>query len=203
MVSPRALWYDFVRGTAALVFRGAYGMKIRVYGRENVPRKGGFILASNHASHLDPEVLAIACPRQVSFMAKEELFRNVIFGSLIHSVGAFPVKRGSADMGAIRTAFKRVRKGGGLLLFPQGGRRPIDDAGEPEPGVGMFSQRMEVPVVPAFVEGTHVAMAPGTRGIVKGVTVTVRFGPALRAGTGTDYAGTASRIMKAIRSLRG
>lgn len=202
MYTPRMAWYDFCRGAAALTLRLAFGVRIRVSGRNYVPRQGGFILAANHASNLDPAVLAIACPRQVNFMAKQELFRHLLFGALIRSVRAFPVKRGTADLGSIREAFGRVRKGGGLLLFPQGGRRPLNDMSEPEPGVGMLSQRMGVPVVPAFIAGTDTALPPGSKKIQKGAVLTVTFGPAITLEKSKDYQESSSRIMRAIRSLK-
>lgn len=195
------MWYSVccsvVRGVLTLVC----GLKFTVYGKEYIPRSGGFILASNHTSNLDPLVLGISCFRQLNYMAKEELFRNRFFRAILFSVGAFPVKRGTADLGAIRTAFSRVKKGGGLLLFPQGGRRPLTDTADPEPGVGMLCQRMGVPVIPAFVEGSDTALPAGASRIVRGVTVTVRFGPAMMAEKSRDYQQISNRIMKEIRGL--
>lgn len=196
-------WYLFCRWIARSVLSGAYGLRFHFSGQENVPRAGGFILAANHLSNLDPAVLAIACPRSVNFMAKKELFSNRFLGALITSCGAFPVNRGTADLRAIREAFKRVKAGKGLLLFPQGGRRPIDDASDPEPGVGMLSQRMKVPIVPAFISGSEKALPPGARKIVKGTLIRVRFGAAITLDPGKDYEKDAKTIMAAIRRLRG
>ena len=81
------------------------GMRIKVVGRENVPKEGAFILAVNHKSNLDPVIAGAFCPRQLTFMAKEELFKNPVFGGLIKMLGAFPVSRGKGDVGAIKGAF--------------------------------------------------------------------------------------------------
>ena len=63
--------------------------RLEVKGRDNIPRTGGFILASNHASYLDPIVLAAACPRVLNFMARHDLFVIPVFGAFIRAVGAF------------------------------------------------------------------------------------------------------------------
>jgi 1-acyl-sn-glycerol-3-phosphate acyltransferase len=195
------MWYA---GWCALIrfyFQRVCGLRFRIYGKEYFPRSGGFILACNHASNLDPFLVGCICPRRLNYMAKEELFKNRFVGGLIASVGAFPVRRGAADLGAIRTAFKRVKSGGGLLLFPQGGRRAVNDTTDPEPGVGMLSQRMGVAVVPAFIEGSDKALPPGNGRIVRGTVITIRFGPAISLAPGKDYQETSNRIKSAIRSL--
>jgi len=69
--------YSFCSFISLLILKIFF--RIRVSGKENVPGRGAFILASNHASNLDPIVLAAVCPRKLNFMAKEELFRNAFF----------------------------------------------------------------------------------------------------------------------------
>lgn len=55
-------------------------LRIKVYGRRNIPKNGGFILASNHVSLLDPVLLGVICKRRLNFMAKHDLFLNPLFG---------------------------------------------------------------------------------------------------------------------------
>src|SRR3989338_6109837 len=81
----------------------------RVYGAGNVPRKGGFILAGNHVSHLDPPALASASPRVLHFMARDTLFNNRVLGWIIGSCNSFHVRRGEADLGAIKEAVRRLK----------------------------------------------------------------------------------------------
>ena len=83
------LWYTGCKGLCQIVTIGAFG--IRGFGRENVPAKGGALLASNHQSFLDPVAVGSCLPRQVHYMARESLFRQSIFGRLLRSVNSFPV----------------------------------------------------------------------------------------------------------------
>lgn len=129
--------------------------RIRVSGTENIPREGAFILAPNHVSYLDPPVVGapIRRIRRVSFMAKAELFRIPFLGWLIHT-WAFPVQRGAADRAAIRTAIRVLEQGSGLVMFPEGGRAPNEEALRPgELGVAMVAARAGAPVIPVGVVG--------------------------------------------------
>ena len=87
----------FVRYTVMGIYKLFYNFKIE--GWENVPEKEGVIIASNHRSYADPVILTMPMKRPVTYMAKEELFHNKIFGAFIRFLGAFPVKRGAGDTG--------------------------------------------------------------------------------------------------------
>src|SRR5471030_135232 len=93
----------------------------KAFQSRNIPRQGGFILASNHISNLDPVVLGICSVRRLNFMAKIELFHGLL-GFFLTNLGAFPVKRGEADFGAMKEALKRLKKGHGVLIFVEGTR---------------------------------------------------------------------------------
>jgi 1-acyl-sn-glycerol-3-phosphate acyltransferase len=118
------MMYFLVRNFVKLFF--TIFMGFRVKGARKVPPKGAFILASNHVSHLDPPALASASPRILYFMARHTLFDNRLFGWLIGSCNAFPVRRGEADMGAMKKAIRLLMSGKPLLYFPKGhGARPV------------------------------------------------------------------------------
>lgn len=176
---------------------------IRVYGRKNIPKKGGFILASNHVSHLDPVALGVACPRKLNFMAKEELFLHPFFGGLISRLGAFPVKRNSADRSALKEAMKRLKQGRGLLLFPEGTRQGASGnaAVMPQAGVGFLAAKVGVPVVPAYINGTQAALPRGAKWIKPGSRVSVYFGEKIDIERRLPYHEFAQVIMAKIRQL--
>lgn len=100
----------------------ALSFKIEVSGTENLPQTGGFILASNHVTELDPLFIAIRIKRQLNFMAKAELFKNKIGGAIIKGLGAFPVERGTGDTSAIDKAVETVKSGNVFAIFPEGTR---------------------------------------------------------------------------------
>jgi len=176
--------------------------RFKVEGVEHIPQKGGFILASNHASYLDPLALGVACPRKLSFMAKEELFRNPLFARVLKQVGAFPVRRESADTSALKEAIRRVRSGKALVLFPEGERKASGAPDkEPQAGVGFLAQKSGVPVIPAFIDGTQRALPRGAR-IIRPARILVRFGTQVAIEEKMPYPDAASLIMKGIRQLQ-
>ena len=85
-------------------------LKGYLIGKENIPQKDSFILVSNHGSLLDPPLLGHALGRNISFMAKAELFKIPILGFIITACGAYPVKRGIADKNTIKIACKKIIK---------------------------------------------------------------------------------------------
>ena len=95
---------------------------ITVRGQENIPARGPVFLAVNHRAYMDPPYLSMVTKRQLHLMAKEELFKIPVFGPYIKALGAFPVKRGAADRGAIRQAMDELKAGHVLGIFPEGTR---------------------------------------------------------------------------------
>ncbi len=145
--------YSILKVILPFMFRIFY--RSEVHGQENVPKKGGVIVASNHISLWDPPYLGAFCPRKVSFMAKKELFENKIFSALITDLGAFPVNRGTADRTAIKTALTVLKEGGCLGIFPEGTRSKDGKLGEPEQGIGLLAYKANVPIVPVAITGTN------------------------------------------------
>jgi 1-acyl-sn-glycerol-3-phosphate acyltransferase len=175
-------------------------LRTEVFGLKNIPPEGGFILASNHSSYLDPVVLGVACPEELNFMAKEELFKNHFFGWLLRKVNAFPVKRDSGDLSAMKEAMRRLKNGQALLLFPEGGRQTDGKLGPPEAGIGFLAAKLNVPIVPAFLRGTEIAL-PQEGKFIRPHKVYVYFGKQIIVERRMAYQDIAIKIMEAIRHL--
>lgn len=173
--------------------------QLEVEGRENVPKKGGFILAGNHISYLDPIAVGVATPRGLSYLARDDLFLNPLFAWLLYSVRAFPVKRDSADISALKESLQRVRNGGGLVIFPEGSRK-ADRIFEPEPGIGFLASKLNTPVVPVFVKGTEIALPKGAK-FLKPAKISVHFGKQILIERGMPYQDIARLVMEKIRRL--
>lgn len=170
-------------------------------GRENVPKNGGFILASNHVSYLDPVAVGSACPRKLNYMARHDLFSNPFSSWLLTKVGSFPVKKDAADIWALREAVRRVKNGEGLLLFPEGRRLNLGEEGSKiEAGVGFLADKLNVPVIPVHVNGTEKAWPKGAKFITP-KKVTVIFGKQIDVERGKPYQDIAESIMENIRHL--
>ena len=122
-----------------------------VIGREKVP-DGGCVLVANHTQWADPVLVGTALGNQYPLvaMAKKELFQIKLLGPLISALGAFPVDRGTADIGAIKTSLKAVKEGKKLLIFPEGGTK--HKAGdEAKVGTAMIAARTGAPIVPIYI----------------------------------------------------
>ena len=166
-------FYAFARKHLRSFFNFIY--RIKVVGAENEPKDSPFIVCSNHISNADVIVLGECFGHQLRYMAKSELFKVPLLRHLIRILGAFPVKRGTADVGAIKTALKLLDDGEVIAIFPQGTRMPRVDVRDTEPksGVGMIAYRSGVPVVPVYIEtknNKHLIFRRNTVRIGKAIT---------------------------------
>ena len=126
-----------------------------VTGRDRIPREGGLIVASNHISFWDPPLVGSACRREMYFLAKEELFRTPVLGPAIRSVHAIPIRRGVADLSGMGRAIEVLKRGGALLMFPEGSRMRDGELHPARPGVGMMAVNADVPIVPCYISGSN------------------------------------------------
>lgn len=136
----------FVRYTVKLVYKLFYNFKIE--GKENLPETEGVIIASNHRSYADPVLLTMPMKNPVTYMAKEELFKNRIFGAFIRFLGAFPVKRGSGDMQVIDDCVNILSSGRNVVIFPEGTRSKENKVGKGKTGVALIAAKSGADVLP-------------------------------------------------------
>jgi len=139
-----------------LLFRG------RVFGTHHVPRRGGVLLVSNHQSFLDPVLATLAIPRECHYMARHSLFQQPWLRRLITYLNAFPVKRGTADLAAIKETLRRLHAGHAVLAFPEGTRTPDGSIGPMHAGVVLLARKARVPIVPVLILGAFESW-PRTR----------------------------------------
>ncbi|NIK67691.1 MULTISPECIES: lysophospholipid acyltransferase family protein [unclassified Paenibacillus] len=141
-------------GIFRAVFNVLYGLlfRLEVRGLENIPKEGSVILCSNHISLLDPPAVGIRVPRKVHYMAKDELFKIPVFGSLIRAWGAFPVKRG-VGKDAIRAALNLLGEGKVMGIFPEGTRN--SDGAAAKKGAAMIAYRSGAAIIPVAVVGHY------------------------------------------------
>jgi len=145
--------YPFGKALCSGILSPIYQFK--VIGKENFPTDGGVLLCSNHISNLDPPTVGIAAPRQVHFMAKEELFSAPVLGKILPLINAFPVKRGMSDREALRKGLGVLKEGKVLGLFPEGTRSETGELGKGLAGAGFFALRSKAQIVPCAVIGPY------------------------------------------------
>jgi 1-acyl-sn-glycerol-3-phosphate acyltransferase len=126
--------------------------RLKIYGREHI-LPGSAILASNHASFLDPPILSVSCPEDVYFLARKTLFRG-LFGKFIYALNARPVSAGSANLEVFRQIAALLGEGKKVILFPEGTRSTDGKLGEFKPGIFLLFHRTGCAVQPAYIAGT-------------------------------------------------
>jgi 1-acyl-sn-glycerol-3-phosphate acyltransferase len=157
----------------------------RIDGAENVPQEGPLVVVSNHASDFDPPILSCSLRRPVAFMAKEELFRIPVLKQGIELYGAYPVKRGSADRSAIRSALDCLSAGWAVGLFLEGTRTVDARIINPKLGAALIAAKAKAPLLPVSLWGTERIFKKGSP-VPRPVPVTVRIGQVIDAPSSTD-----------------
>ena len=175
---PKMRWFRFARFWC-WIFCNLF-FRIHVYGRENVPDKGAFVLVGNHQSYLDPIFCGIPLKRPLYFLARDSLWKNRFFGWLISSVNTIPVKQGKADLSAMRKVIGKLKEGRGVCVFPEGTRTIDGKITLFKPGFGLLCRRGEAAVVPVLIDGAFECW-PRRKKIFSPGRIDVCYGKAIPA----------------------
>ena len=143
--------YLFFRFILRVLYTLLFRLEAR--GTENIPLNGPVVLASNHLSNFDPPTVGVKVKRKVHFMAKEELFKIPVFGPLLRSFGAFPVKRGGVSKDAIKSSITMLKEGNVMGIFPEGSRN--NQSGAAKKGAAMIAIRSGAAIVPVAIIGKY------------------------------------------------
>ncbi|HZJ56901.1 MAG TPA: lysophospholipid acyltransferase family protein [Clostridia bacterium] len=152
------MFYKIIRGLLRPILFLLYRPK--TIGLDNFPKTGKVVLYSNHISMLDPILIACMLPRRIYFMAKSELFQNPILRFVLKNVGAFPVKRGTADLAAIKNSLKVLKGGNVFGIFPEGTRGKQGEVKHFSLGAASIAHRSKAKVIPVGVIGRYKLFHP-------------------------------------------
>jgi 1-acyl-sn-glycerol-3-phosphate acyltransferase len=152
-------------------------LRLRVYGRENLPLSGAYVLSPTHRSNLDIPVTAAVSSRRMRYMGKDSLWRFRPVGAMFSALGGFPVVRGSADLEALKRCVEVLRRGEPLVLFPEGTRRSGPYVTDLFDGAAFVAVKAGVPIVPVAIGGTEESMAKGRKYVARGHCVMVIGAP--------------------------
>ena len=139
----------FVFPIYKFVFKG------HLIGRDNIPQKGSFIMVSNHGSLLDPPLLGHALGRNISFMAKAELFKIPFLGFIIKACGAYPVKRGIADKNTIKIECNKLSNDSCIGIFIDGTRQKNGRVNKPKQGAALLAFKNQKLLLPVAIVNSH------------------------------------------------
>ncbi len=166
MKRTRPGFYYFGNWALRIIFRILLRLDVR--GLQNVPREGGLIIAISHSSFIDPLLVGPNVPRDVTPMAKIEAFDYPMLGAVLRFYGAFPVRRGQADLGAFKMALKILGRGEAMVIAPEGHRSDNGALQRGREGAIILSLRSGAPILPVAVWGgkafwrnlTHLRRTP-------------------------------------------
>ncbi len=129
----------------------------RVYHPERVPLTGSVILASNHASFIDPPLVGAGLRRDINYLARESLFRFPVVGWVLRSWNSVPVDRDGGGAAGLKAILDRLLAGGAIILFPEGTRTRDGKLQPARSGIGLTVIKSDAVVVPVRVFGTYEA----------------------------------------------
>lgn len=171
---------------------------VKVEGLDNLPQDDGYIVCGNHAKAIDPILIGINLPNKVNFMAKSELFSNRLIGYVLSKLGAFPVKRGQADLKSIKTSLKLLQEKQNIGIFPEGTRNKTGEL-IAEPGIAMLAIKSKCPIVPVSINTNYKLFNKTTIKVGKTIFLDEYFDSKLK---NEDYTNISIDIMRKIRNYR-
>lgn len=189
-------FYAFAKWLVTLLLQTFWHFQVE--GAEHVPPDGPLIVACNHRSYFDPPALGCALPRPVAYMAKIELFRIPVLGSIITWLNAFSVDRSRGDVAAIKKAVEQLRQGKAVGIFPEGTRNLTGEV-KAQVGVALLASLSKAPVLPAYVSGTAHAHRFAPIRVAFGEPVVLASGG---KATREDLAKWTDEVMARIEALR-
>ena len=195
--TPRIL-YEILRWITIFIF--AIIARIHLRTRYHVPRRGPYIIASNHLSWLDIPLIPLYLSGKVVYMAKEEAFTGK-GGWITRFLGAFPVKRGEADRQALRAADEQLKKGHVLVIFPEGTRSKTHTLAKGHAGLGMVALRAGVPVVPVAIWGSENVLRKFGADVTISYSEPILFEPKGTKVTREDVDYVTEEVMRRIAEM--
>ncbi|MCY3410732.1 MAG: 1-acyl-sn-glycerol-3-phosphate acyltransferase [Candidatus Heimdallarchaeota archaeon] len=142
------------------------GWRVKIYGKENLPKDSNFVVMPNHVSHLDGFLVAANINRPPLVIADEKLMRNKYFHAFGRMMNVFPVRKGTKSTDIVEYSISRVNRGDTMMWFPEGQRHKNPSENKCNPGKlgsGMFAHSVSAPIIPAFITGAEFAMPVGKR----------------------------------------
>jgi 1-acyl-sn-glycerol-3-phosphate acyltransferase len=156
------LVYDVGHVLFYVIFTIFFGC--RVYGRKNLPKEGGFILASNHSSYLDPPILGSMTWRRLNFLARDTLFSTPFKKFVLEQCNSIPVRREQLDKSVLNVVLGKIKSGEPMVIFPEGTRSPDGEVLPCKPGIGLIISLAKAPVIPIYIKNAYRTLGKEHKG---------------------------------------
>ncbi len=128
------------------------GWSYRCSSRHNLPDVGSALIVSNHQSFIDPLLVGLIARRPLTFLARKNLFKNRIFGALLHEYGAFPIDRNLGKDG-LQAVFDALGRGEAVTVFAEGERTHDGELQPLKAGIALIVKRADAPIIPCAIVG--------------------------------------------------
>jgi 1-acyl-sn-glycerol-3-phosphate acyltransferase len=198
--------YWMTRLVCGLFFSSCF--KVRIVGHNNIPKRGAFILASNHVSYFDPPLISGTISAPMYFFARKSLLKNWWFFLLHKGLNVIPVDVDGNDINAVRKAIEMLKNDRPLVVFPEGTRSPDGTLQRGKAGAGLIACKTGVPVVPVRVFGSYEALGRNSTKPGWGMPLTVVIGKPIKpdvydagAQNKDRYQTAVDRIMEEIGKI--
>ncbi len=179
--------------------------RLEVRDADNVPKKGGVLVASNHSSFLDPVIVGVGISRQTYYLARQSLFEIPILGLLLRALHTIPIKRTMVSVSTFKELIKSLHSKKAIVLFPEGTRSIDGKLGQGKIGVGMLALRTNVPIVPVYIDGAIKAF-PKDGKWIHPKKIRVIFGkpimPNSKDSNKKNYRRISAQVMESINRLK-
>ena len=198
----KMVWYHLARNMCRLFCKLFF--RVSYNGRENIPAKGAVLFVSNHQSFVDPLFCGVTLGRYIHFIARDSLFVHWFFGRVLSSVGAIPVRRGQADLKAVKAVISKLKEGGSVCLFPEATRTSDGKIAALKPGLGLLCRRGAAAIVPVVIDGAFECWPRHKKVFSPGGEITVSYGECMTAEEvkGMDDNELAERLTNTLRQMQ-
>lgn len=167
---------------------------VRCKGKENLP-EGPAVFCSNHTHLLDPVIAAAAFGKRfIHFVAKLELRSVPVIGKVLEVCGVCFVNRGTADIGAMRSMMRYLKRGEQVFIFPEGTRTHSDGSVDAKTGAVRIASKLKAPIVPVYI--------PREKRVFRGLEVVVGEPYMVEGHNHEEYEALADGVMERIMELR-
>ena len=173
------IWYEFVLWVLRLTFYPLF--LITAEGQKNVPRKGPVMLLSNHQSYFDPMFCQLPLKRHVYHVARSTLYNNKLFGLLLSTLNTIPIRRGEADVAAIKKIIATLKEDKVVCLYPEGERTSDGRIGNIKTGFSLLSRRSKAVVIPIAIEGAYQCWPRHKKMFTPGKRIELHYGKCISA----------------------
>lgn len=127
--------------------------RVKVNGKENIPKEGGALICPNHVHAMDSVSLVAHSKRRIYALAKEDFYKNKLIKWYAKTCGIYPIKQNSADIDAIKVSLKLLKEGKLLLIFPEGTRNGMAKGKPVKNGPMLIAIKAGVPIIPVGIKG--------------------------------------------------